>query len=213
MKREEVERKLELAETSLRQAAARLEATQQQLAEIEDQRAQILGESEIARRAMADFERLSEQSRNELAAVELEDARVALAEAVQARDQIVANAAAALDTAVGLLGEIDEHRNAVVQAHQRVRSLDQAAGQAAPEEPDVLHEPWERMASVVKTELDEQLESDIVDAAARSHLPHAINALPQHLRILATQRRQEMQRERMQAERARIKRPKKTARP
>jgi len=159
MKREEVERKLELAETSLRQAAARLEATQQQLAEIEDQRAQILGESEIARRAMADFERLSEQSRNELAAIELEDARVALAEAVQARDQIVANAAAALDTAVGLLGEIDEHRNAVVQAHQRVRSLDQAAGQAAPEEPDVLHEPWERMASVVKTGLDEQLES------------------------------------------------------
>ena len=74
--------------------------------------------------------------------------------------------------------------------------------------------PDGRTMLVVKTELDEQLESDIVDAAARSNLLSAINALPQHLRILATQRRREMQREQMQAlERARINRPKKTARP
>ena len=46
-------------------------------------------------------------------------------------------------------------------------------------------------------ELDEKLESDIVEAAARSHLPSAINALPQHLRILAQQRRNELQREQL----------------
>ncbi len=198
MEREEVVQKLELAETNLRDAVALHEQTQQQLRELEERRESVLGESEQTRRAMADYERLMEQSRNELAAFEVEETRVALAEAVQLRDAIIAKTGAALDSAVSLLEMIDAQRAAVAEAHQRLRSLDHTVGRAAPEEPDSLHEPWQRMVAAVKTELDEELESDIVDAAARSNSPSALNALPQHLRILATERRNQWHRERMQ---------------
>lgn len=201
MKRDEAERRLELAEANLRQAAERLQGAEQRLMDIEDQRTQILGESELVRRSIADFESLAEKCRAELAALKLEELRGQLAKAVEARDQIIAEAADALGSAVALLGEVDGHRAAVKEAHKKLRSLDPAAGRAAPEEADVLHEPWQRMVSLVRTELDEELESDIVEAAARSDAPHAINSLPQHLRILATERRREIQRERMETQR------------
>ena len=197
MKRDEVERSLEFAEASLRQAAERLQGAEQRLKEIEDQRTQILGESELVRRSIAELEGLVEKQRAELAAVELEELRGKLAVAVQARDQIIEEAADTLASAAMLLGEIDRYRAAVKDAHDQLKSLDPTAGRAAPDEPDVLHEPWQRMVSLVRTELDAELESDIVEAAARSDLPHAINSLPQHLRILATERRRAIQRERM----------------
>jgi hypothetical protein len=50
------------------------------------------------------------------------------------------------------------------------------------------------MVSAVKSQLDEKLETDLVDAAARSYTGQAINALPEHLRSLATLRRKELQR-------------------
>jgi len=197
MKREEVERRLELAETNRQQAAERLQIAEQRLEELEGERSQILGESDLARRSIAELARLADECRSELAAVELEEARDRLAEAVEARDRSIGEAAEALGSAVKLLGAIDEHRAAVADAHQRLKSLDPSAGRAAPDEPDVLHERWQQMVSLVRTELDGELESDIVDAAARSNSPVALNALPQHLRILAEERRNQWHRDRM----------------
>jgi len=117
MNRKEIQRKIELAETNRREAAARVEATRKRLEELEEQRAEVLGESELARRALTDFERLSEQSRRELATVDLEAA-------AQERDRIVTEAAAVLEAAVTLLGEIGARRSAVVEAHQRLAALD-----------------------------------------------------------------------------------------
>ncbi len=201
MNREEIERKLQLAETNLRNAIARQEQTEQQLQELENQREAILGESEIARRARADFQRLSEQSRGELVALEIDEAREALAAAVRERNDVIARAATALDSAVSLLGTIDSRRAAVLEANAQLRSLDKAAGRTAPEEPDILHEPWQRMVLAVKSELDGELESDLVDAAARSNLTSALDSLPQHLRVLATERRRQMNKERLQRNR------------
>ena len=187
MNRKEIQRKIELAETNRREAAARVEATRKRLEDLEEQRAEVLGESELARRALTDFERLSEQSRQELATIDLEAA-------TQERDRIVTEAAAALEAAVTLLGEIGARRSAVVEAHQRLAALNPEARSPVPEEPNILDGPWQRMVSAVKSQLDEKLEADLVDAAARSYTGQAINALPEHLRTLATLRRKELQR-------------------
>ena len=190
MNREDVERKVKVAEASLQDANARLETAVQRLEELEREREQTLGESEIARRAVADFERLCEGLRNDLALLELE-------EAVQVRDRVIAEAAAALDASTRLLEEIGARRAAVAEADERVRALDPSK-RRVPEEPDILREPWLRMVSAVKAQLDEELEADLVDAAARSNKPRAINELPEHLRALATQRRRTLQREAME---------------
>lgn len=201
--RAEAERRLQQAEENLRQAVTRHEQTQRELQELEERRDQIRGESELARRAIADFEQLKERSQQELASVAmLEQARATLAEAVEARDEVVARAAGAFESAVTVLEEVEAKRAAVVEAHRRLKSLDPAAGRFAPDEPDLLHEPWQRLVSAVKAELDGELESEMVEAAARSHLPSALNALPEHLRVLASQRRNEIQRERMERLRA-----------
>ena len=159
----------------------------------------MLGASELTRRAIVDVEEKMEQLREELAAIQLlEQTRESLAIAVQERDEAIARAAAGFEAAVSLLAEVEAKREAVVQAHEQLRSLDPSVARVAPDEPDILHEPWQLLAAAVKAELEEQLESDIVEAAARSHLPSAINALPQHLRVLALQRRNELQREQLQ---------------
>ena len=192
MSREELEGKLRLAEETLQQASARLTVTEKRLESLEQERAAALGEAEIARRTLSDIDRVIADLREELASLEVEEARQALTEAAHVRDKVIAEAAAALETAVRLLEEVETYRAAVAEAHERVISLSPSGppgGAAAPEEPDVLHEPWQRMVAVVKDRLGEELESEAVDAAARSNAPYAINALPEYLRAVAMERR------------------------
>jgi hypothetical protein len=197
MSREDIEGKLRLAEETLQQAAARLQGTEERLESLEEERAAALGEAEIARRTLSDIDQVIADLRTELNALEVEEARQALSEAMQVRDRVIAETAAALEAAVRLLEEVETRRAAFAEAHERVLSLSPSGqrGRApAPEEPDILHEPWLRLVAVVKDRLDVEFESETVDAAARSNAqPYAINALPEHLRAVAMERRRKLQ--------------------
>ena len=197
MSREDVERRIRVAEATLQQASERLDTTEKRLGELDEEREAVLGESEIARRALTDLEQAIADLREEMASLELEEARQALADAVAERDATIEQTAAALDTAVALLEQIDRRRQAVREAGERIATLDpRTPGRrsVAPEEPDTLHEPWQRLVTLVKEQLDEELETEIVEAAARSNAPYAINALPEHLRAVAMERRRKLQR-------------------
>jgi chromosome segregation ATPase len=197
MSREDVERRMRVAETTLQQAAERLETNEKRLGELDQEREAVLGESELSRRALTELEQALADLREELALVELEEARQALAEAVTERDTTIGQTAAALETALALLEEVDRRRQAVTEASERLAALDPRTPKArpvAPEEPDTLHEPWQRLVTAVKDQVDEELETEIIDAAARSNAPYAINALPEHLRAVAMERRRKMQR-------------------
>src|SRR5919106_63365 len=147
MSRDDVERRMRAAEATLQQAAERLETTEKRLGELDQEREAVLGESEIARRALTDLEQAIADLREELASLELEEARQGLADAVAERDATIEQTAAALGTAVALLDQVDQ-----------------------------------------------ELETEIIDAAARSNAPYAINALPEHLRAVAMERRRKLQR-------------------
>jgi chromosome segregation ATPase len=197
MAREEIERRLALAQKRREEAGDRLDRTKERLIELDQERNAILGEAELAERALADFDHVIEESREALTRLELEEARAAVAEAVQRRDRAIHAAATALEDAVEQLQQVDAHRAAVVEAGARLSSLEPSNGARRsfpPEEQDILNEPWERMVAAVKSRVENELATDIVEAAARSHSTSAISALPVHLRELAMQRRREIQR-------------------
>jgi hypothetical protein len=68
-----------------------------------------------------------------------------------------------------------------------------------PEKPDVLQEPWDELLTVVRTRSDEEFADELVEAAARSRMPDAINSLPAHLREAARVRIQAQRRARQDA--------------
>jgi hypothetical protein len=197
MTRDEIERKLASARKRREEAGERLDRTNQRLVELDEERNATIGEAKLAERALADFDQVIADSQEALTHLEREEARAAVADAAQRRDRVIHAAARALKNAVEQLQQVDAHRAAVVDANARLSSLEPANGSKrsiAPEEADILNEPWQQMVAAVKNRLEEELEIDIVEAAARSHAPQAVTALPLHLRELATQRRREIQR-------------------
>ncbi len=78
---------------------------------------------------------------------------------------------------------------------------------ALPPEPVALAESWDRLVARIRTELDQNLEEELLEAAARNPLAHAIDDLPAHLRAAARERRRTLlitykEREREEAERS-----------
>ena len=193
---------MRIAEDRIREATARLaEATSRlaqaeaQLSEVEEQRRTIAGETAISRRAISDFEKLLEESRRELAALHVREARQTLDEAVEARDLAVREAASALEWIKTALQQLDERRAAAAQAEKELRAIDPEASITIPLEPELLDPAWDAVIPLVRARLEERLETDLVEAAAASQRANAIDELPQHLRELARQRRNQRMRE------------------
>ena len=59
-----------------------------------------------------------------------------------------------------------------------------------PPEPEDLQEQWDRLAGHVRRGLGQQLDDELIDAAARSPMGAAIGDLPRHLQEAARRRRQ-----------------------
>ncbi len=198
----EIEQEMRIAEDRIREATARLaEATtrlaqgEAQLAEVEEQRHTLAGEAVVNRRAIADFEKLLEESRRELAALHVREARQTLDKAVEARHLAVREAASALASIKTALQQLDERRAAVAQAEKELRAIDPEASITIPLEPALLDAAWDAVIPLVRARLEERLEIDLVEAAAASQRANAIDELPQHLRELARQRRNQRMRE------------------
>jgi hypothetical protein len=72
MDRSEVEAKLAAAEDRRREAEERLAQNLQRLEQLEEERAELLGASAIAKRGLADFDEYREQLHAQLAAIEVD---------------------------------------------------------------------------------------------------------------------------------------------
>ncbi len=192
MERQQVEQKLATAEAQRAQAARRLAENEQRLAQLEDERVALLNGAEMARRGVSDFDEHLERLRSELAAVQIDEARADVVQSVRSRDQAVEQAAATFEASLVALRRIDQARVSVAEAHGRLRALEPTARESVPPEPDTLEEKWAEFASVFQERTGRQLETDLVDAAARSVTLRAIDELPGHLRELALQRRHDL---------------------
>lgn len=194
MDRREVESKLVNADARRREARERLEQNAARLAELDDERAALVGESRLAERAAADYEEHLTRLRAELAAVEVSEARAAVRGAIEARDARIAEAAAAVSEVLAALERTSSARAELQKAHHHLRTIDADAPKVLPPEPTVFDDRWQRLAPLIEAELGVRLESELLDAAARSANPRAIDDLPEHLRELARQRRNDLHR-------------------
>jgi len=208
MAQSEIEQKLRAAEDRIRNATARLtESTarlakaEEELLAVEERRDKLAGEAVISRRAIADFERVLEQSHEELSALHIDLMRQTFDKAVEARDLALREAASALEWIRKAFEELDARRAALERAERELRALDPESASSIPPEPGLLDEAWEGVVPLLRDRLDDLLEQDLVEAASASLRPNAIEELPEHLRELARQRRSERIREGLQRQR------------
>jgi hypothetical protein len=195
MNRDEVERQLASATEQRRQALARLQAAEERAEELAEQQDAIRGEISIAQRAAADFTDHIARLEQAVAEMRIDEAREAVGAAVRVRDDTAAEAAAAVDAALTLLDQLEEHRRAVAEAAERLRAATPTPGPAPPMEPAILGEPLQRLEAFVRARSDHALMDDAVTAAATSPLGRGIRDLPAHLQELARQRRERLLRE------------------
>lgn len=195
MNRKEAESKLAVAEARRREAQERIEENAQRLARLEEERVDLLGDSAIAQRGVADFDAYLESIQEELAAIEVDEAHAAFKAAVRERDEALERAAEAVEGLVAAVNRIAAARESVCDTHRRLGTLDPAAPPLVPPEPKIFDEPWQDLAPLVESELDRRLESQIVEAAVQSPNLLVIDQLPEHLRELAWQRKRERKRD------------------
>jgi chromosome segregation ATPase len=191
----QIEARIREATTHVTDATTRLATAEEQLAEVEEQRHALAGEAAISRRAIADYQELLEKFRGELAALHVEQAHETFEKAVQVRDHAVREAASALEWITTALEQLDTRRTAVAQAEQELRAIDPGASVSIPPESDILDAAWEEILPLLRARLNERLEADLIEAAVASLGGRAIEELPEHLRELARQRRNQRGRE------------------
>ena len=205
MNREEVEGKLAALDLRRREVEKRLEQNAARLEELEQERAALVGNSNLAERAAADYQEHLSRLQAELAAIEAREARDAVRAKVHARDAAIEKGAAIAAQLAAALEQLDAVRTDLREAHQQLRAIDAEAPAVLPPEPTIFDDQWRALAPMVEAELGVRLESELVEAAARSTNFLVIDDLPEHLRELARQRKDDLRRAalRRNAEKAR----------
>jgi DNA repair exonuclease SbcCD ATPase subunit len=193
---ENLEREIE----ALEEEFATLQATEQEedsavtalSAEIEGRRNRLT----LTRRALADHEQRLREKRAELDEAMADHAREVLEQVMQDRHEAAKSLAEAAELLLERLAALDRLREAARSAWATAESRGKAVGKPLDEavasdiegEPEVMRESWDRLCQEVRQRINEQFEDQLVEAAARSPLGHAIPDLPVHLQELARQR-------------------------
>jgi chromosome segregation ATPase len=182
---------LRALEVELEQQQAQLSEAEEAFAALERQRAQISDTASRMREAISGLEHEVSEGREAVARAECDEAKHVLDQAVAKRDRIALRVAQALGRVLEQVDALDAARADTGAAHARLTQLQGPRNaEPLPPEPRELVEPWERLLDRVRTEVDDGLVEELLDAAARSPLGHAIDDLPAHLREPARQRRQ-----------------------
>jgi hypothetical protein len=193
---EELEREIE----ALEEEFATLQAAEQEddsavtalTAEIEGRRDRL----RLTRRALADHEQRIREKRAELDEAMADHAREVFEQVMQDRHEAAKSLAEAAELLLDRLVALDRLREAARSAWATAESrgkavgkpLDEAVASDIESEPDVMRESWDRLCQDVRRRINEQFEDELVEAAARSPMGHAIPDLPAHLQELARQR-------------------------
>ena len=150
----------------------------------------------LTRRALADHQEAVEKKRSQLDEKLAEQARQQFEQVLQDRRTAGESVAEAAEILLGRLGVLDglqeDARSAWAAAQSRANAigkrLDPAVGDEVEADPEAMRESWDRLSHEVRRRIDEHFEDELVEAAARSPMGHAIPNLPEHLRELARQR-------------------------
>ena len=196
---QQVESEIQALRAELEAVQARASEYESTLEELGRRKDETAGRLALSLRQTAEF-----ASRLEVREAELEEARQhALYEdfrsAVKGREAAALDAAAAIEDALASFAAYERSYDDVAAAR-----IDVGPGYDVtdPPEPEQLGEAWERLVEFVRSKIDEQLEDEVVESAARSFAGYEIEKLPEHLQAAARARRR-----RLSTELAKSKRP------
>jgi chromosome segregation ATPase len=191
MNRQQVEEHIRALSARRAETERQLQQSEQRLAEVESQHKELEGAVKLAQRAIADLDAHAERLKDELHLAVVEEARGAVAQAVQARQTAAEQAAGAARQLRTAYDRLQLARQGVEDAHAALRELGIRDVPVDPE-PTPFEDEWQALAPLVEAELDTRLQSQLVAAAAASNNHYDIEALPQHLQVLARARRREL---------------------
>jgi chromosome segregation ATPase len=166
----------------------RLQAATDRLAAIEQDRETLLGEAGLAKQAIADYDKYLDRLQAEMTAARIEEAETAFQQAISGRDAALEQASVAVMEVATAIERVEAARKAVETASRELRSLSSKAVNAPPEPTDFA-DRWRAIAPLLEQELGRRLETELVEAAARSTNPLMLRSLPEHLQQFALQRR------------------------
>ena len=194
MNRDQVEESIRAVADRRAETEEQLRESERRLAEVENEHQELEGAVKLARRALADLDAHAAQLNEELRAVAVDEARAAVAEAVRARETAAEEAAQAARELRAAFDRLQQAREGVESAQTALRDLG-IRREAVELEQTSFEEEWQSLAPLVEAELNTRLQLQIVAAAAASTNPLDIEALPEHLRVLARERRRELLRD------------------
>jgi uncharacterized protein YlxW (UPF0749 family) len=183
---QKVEDELRTLREGLEELTSQTTAYETALDDLSHRRDELAGRLELSRRQAADF-----ASRLALKEAELEEARKlaayqAFSRAVDSRDAAATDAGRAIDAVIGGLELLTRLQDAVAAAGRAVPPPYDVSAVAPPEG---FEAAWRRLVDVVRSRIDERLQDEAVEAAARSFQGYEINKLPEHLQAHARQLR------------------------
>jgi hypothetical protein len=168
------------------------ESNDSALAALEAEASERRDQLETIRDAGAEHERRVEEIRRKLRVAD--EASEAYERSVVARDSVAQSVTEAIERFLEELAELDHAEEEAESAWRSAEARAREAGSSPTRPRDagtdhILRDGWERLRTEIRTRSHEQFEDDLVDAAVRSPMGHAISDLPTHLRELARQRR------------------------
>jgi chromosome segregation ATPase len=196
MDRHQVEEHIRALAAQRAETEAQLRQSEQRLAEVENEQQELAGAAQLARRAIADLDARAEQLKEELRTAVVDEARAAAADALRTRQAAAEQAAEAARALRAAYDRLQQARRAVDDAHAALRDLGIRREASSEPERTPFDDEWQSLAPLVESELNTRLQAQIVAAAAASNNPLEIDALPEHLQVLARARRRELLQER-----------------
>lgn len=189
--RSEIESTLASVVQRLKLSEERVRVLTDRLAAMQEEHDALLGEAALAKQESVDFQQYVDRLQEELAvAIRIEEAQASFQQVVDARDAALEQASLAVEQVAAALEHVDVVRESVAEAHAQLQSVYPDAN-PIPAEPLDFRERWTAVAPLVEQALGRRLDSELIEAAARSGNHLVVKALPEHLRILAIQRRRE----------------------
>jgi chromosome segregation ATPase len=185
-----IEREIASLERALRDAVKQADTVSAALDDLEGHRNELAGRLAIARRAAQDYEVRLEERREALTRALEAEAQARLQESVEARDEAANRAAEAvtqlIDSFNGLNTARDELAEVVTETEAKLgRRVDVGA------EPERLESEWARLVDFVRKRAKLDLEDELIEAAVSDPVGFKITKLPEHLQVIARQRRRD----------------------
>ncbi len=187
---DELAREVESLQGELEEARARALGHGTALAELEERRTETKDDLELARKQITDLAKQIELRQTELEEARQQALYDTFVEALALRDAASHDAAVQLEAALEALTALEQRREEVAAAFASVSPRFEAE---VPDELGELDEAWAKVVALVRADLDQKLEDELVYAAATSPGGQAIQELPAHLREVASRKRRELQ--------------------